>query len=1177
MNQFSFNAPLSDLSGRLALVLLHSLWQASSLAAVLWLVLRCLAAERAQLRYRLSVAALAMFAILPPITWSFLAREGRQPAEVSEGDSNAMTPEIAVAGAEAGSVRRANRTDAPPASDAPAVWRSGHRRGSAGTIAYDFAAWSKVLVAVWLGGVLIMLSRVLLSVRAGRRLVRAAKPLDAAPVLCLVDELRARLGLLRRVQVKVCAAVNVPAVLGVLWPVLLVPPAFATGLPIEQLRVILVHELAHVRRYDYLFNLGQLLVEAVFFFNPAVWWISRRVRVERESCCDALARLLTGEPLAVAHTLVACAQAACERERNGAAWWPRPATAQAYHGGGSRGTLFERVRRVVVPDEIPRVRLPWYTLVGLLAIGCVVLVGLEQGGELVVQAAAKLLSPEERVEKLAEVEKEYAQPSEAPAQPAPKFHIAGRVRMADGSPLPKSIDGGAKVIRRGYMGTQNLPLDASGRFSKEFHAERVYVRIAAKNLAPTFAGPFSADAEDINLLVNHGFPTRIRFVNEAGESVPGVALEQIVYAFRSENGEMRMGEHQSDKGLPSDAEGYITLDDRSHWPSVIDARGNGYQFDRQEHQLRPDEAFLWKLARARPTTGTVLDDATGKPIEGAQFYLAARLGFADVGQDPRGPFTTAPRLAVSGAKGRFKLDSLRDDCQYAIYIRADKHAPKVLSDLRSGWENVEARLGPALYIKGQVKGDLDRLQVDGRTQSRSLQYRNPIKWSNSGFDDLLWTDVRVEDGVGYFEITDLFPGPVTLEFPGRAVSLDVTAPIDNYVIDLDQPASPETAFDNLPKRSVVLRFDLPPDAPAPRGQLRVGVQFPSSRGLHDFREQYLDVTAKQLRFDATVGYPLFYDGDKLVGYWIENHSHIEVPAGEGPLEITIAAVPAGGIFGRVRDWDGQPATNCKVHLITVEKSPRQQFESADSVDVQNTDGRFVLQVPLAGRYRLLAQDSRSEALALSEILAINEQNPLQDIELRLVEGVTLTGQVLDPDGAGVPGANLPFEFALPRHSMNRLRVTTDSDGRFHFDHVDPRLPGQYTLNVQPRTDLCGASLRIDDPARPLTIKLERGRKLHGVLLDGATSQPLANTQVTALPAAGESRVRYPWGISVTTDALGRFKFQNLELARYQLLAPGANKLQIVGSERSSQTGGAVVQSGQQAPITLRTLPPAGAP
>ena len=89
-------------------------------------------------------------------------------------------------------------------------------------------------------------------------------------------------------------ALRVPAVLGTIVPVVLLPLAVINEMPVAHLRMILAHELAHVRRHDYLVNLLQLLIEAVLFFNPAVWWLSRQVRIEREACCDALAVVATG-------------------------------------------------------------------------------------------------------------------------------------------------------------------------------------------------------------------------------------------------------------------------------------------------------------------------------------------------------------------------------------------------------------------------------------------------------------------------------------------------------------------------------------------------------------------------------------------------------------------------------------------------------------------------------------------------------------------------------------------------------------------------------------------------------------------------------------------------------------------------------------------------------------------
>ena len=94
-----------------------------------------------------------------------------------------------------------------------------------------------------------------------------------------------------------------PTVIGWLKPVVLLPASALAGLTPRQLEAILAHELAHIRRHDYLVNLLQTLVETLLFYHPAVWWLSRRIRVERENCCDDLAVSLCGDPVAYAAAL----------------------------------------------------------------------------------------------------------------------------------------------------------------------------------------------------------------------------------------------------------------------------------------------------------------------------------------------------------------------------------------------------------------------------------------------------------------------------------------------------------------------------------------------------------------------------------------------------------------------------------------------------------------------------------------------------------------------------------------------------------------------------------------------------------------------------------------------------------------------------------------------------------
>ena len=93
--------------------------------------------------------------------------------------------------------------------------------------------------------------------------------------------------------------------IGWIRPVILIPAATIAGLTPEQLEMVLAHELAHIRRFDYLVNFGQMLVETLLFYHPAVWWVSGRIRQERELCCDDLAVRMCGNPISYARALTA--------------------------------------------------------------------------------------------------------------------------------------------------------------------------------------------------------------------------------------------------------------------------------------------------------------------------------------------------------------------------------------------------------------------------------------------------------------------------------------------------------------------------------------------------------------------------------------------------------------------------------------------------------------------------------------------------------------------------------------------------------------------------------------------------------------------------------------------------------------------------------------------------------
>ena len=117
------------------------------------------------------------------------------------------------------------------------------------------------------------------------------------------DNLKARLGVSGPVRLLVSPLVQVPTVVGWLRPIVLAPLGALSGLPTEHMEALLIHELAHIRRRDYLVNILQSIVETLLFYHPAVWWVSGHIRAERELCCDDVAVALSGDALTYARAL----------------------------------------------------------------------------------------------------------------------------------------------------------------------------------------------------------------------------------------------------------------------------------------------------------------------------------------------------------------------------------------------------------------------------------------------------------------------------------------------------------------------------------------------------------------------------------------------------------------------------------------------------------------------------------------------------------------------------------------------------------------------------------------------------------------------------------------------------------------------------------------------------------
>jgi beta-lactamase regulating signal transducer with metallopeptidase domain/sporulation protein YlmC with PRC-barrel domain len=265
----------------LALTLLHFLWQGAALAVVACSVMGL--CRSASARYGVGVAALVLMLAAPVASFVVLRAQIESSAAMLAGDE----PGAPVAVPNAPVLIRANHAPAQ-SENAPAYF-----------------LW---LVEPWFAGVLLLSLRSLGGFVVVERLRRKETTPVASELEKLCLSLQRRMGLQRVVRYCESIHLHAPAVAGWIRPVVLLPISAISGLTTEQLEAVIAHELAHIQRHDAFVNLFQLAVETLLFYHPAVWWLGKRIRAERENCCDDVAVTLCESPITYANALARMAE-----------------------------------------------------------------------------------------------------------------------------------------------------------------------------------------------------------------------------------------------------------------------------------------------------------------------------------------------------------------------------------------------------------------------------------------------------------------------------------------------------------------------------------------------------------------------------------------------------------------------------------------------------------------------------------------------------------------------------------------------------------------------------------------------------------------------------------------------------------------------------------------------------
>jgi len=278
--------------------LLHFVWQGTIIGALTAIALLALRGSAADVRYVVSAIGLALMLTLPVVTgvqtWSASRVASAAPNVTSAPVRHVNEPAAARV-----------TTDAPAATGQPGSSFGPVLNVEPGSadVGAQLEPLLPLLIGVWLAGVIFLSLRLLSGWLWIQRLRTHGAVGAGESWQRMATRLSRRLHIARTITLLESTLVDVPTVIGWVKPVVLLPATALSGLSASQLEAILAHELAHIRRHDYLVNLLQTLVETLLFYHPAVWWLSGRIRAEREHCCDDLAVSLCGDPIAYASAL----------------------------------------------------------------------------------------------------------------------------------------------------------------------------------------------------------------------------------------------------------------------------------------------------------------------------------------------------------------------------------------------------------------------------------------------------------------------------------------------------------------------------------------------------------------------------------------------------------------------------------------------------------------------------------------------------------------------------------------------------------------------------------------------------------------------------------------------------------------------------------------------------------
>ena len=1153
---------LAELNDLLVQVLIHSLWQSALISLLVWAVLRPIPARRAELRYGVALAGLASLVVAALATCSVL----RLDADI-EPTNRAVVPDSVLPGPAPVAVDHATL----PSPQVTAAREPGRR--ATPSISF-FHRLTPVVAALWFIGAALMLLRGLIGQVAVRTWIAATPvaPAAAEAVKGLVQELSQGLKLRRQVGVLVTDRLAIPAVMGMLWPTVLVPSAMLSTIPLDQWRIIIAHELAHVRRWDAIVSLVQMIVESLLFFNPPVWWLSRQIHREREACCDALAAQVCGQPVSVARALVDVASrvtADSTRQQRNRTFSVPPATL-AFAEPAQEGDLTDRVRRLVDPDQAPRSRISWLSLTTMTVILITVVIMLQRGTDLAVRAAADWMSPREKIEKLAHLEAErngiivpLAQGPQGVvnASPSPtadndqsgnRIPVHLIVKTEDGSEVTPRLNLHSLSIAGTHSSGNSIdpPQAAVAEYKKTLYFPPCTFCIGAMQqgyaaaISPVTNLMAGESEKIIELILTTGRTIDVVVKDGHGNPIPNAWVQQSVQmGVRGSTSGLGGGEKQTNQS------GQLQLEHIGNAGYAFNVMAPGFQQKEFKRSFQSDSTdavapLAITLEPARPTEVRIMDAVTGHPIESALVRMVNRQGPGGSSSYSFSRRSITPSrwydFGTSDPQGRVRLDRLQDDMKYTLAVIADGYGTDVVK-VKPGMDPQTVLLRPAVSITGRITGALDRLQPQTAQGASGRQVSGTSNLAEH-FNDSFWVNV---DGEGHFTVEGLTVGkPFWLGLPDGRWNF-VPKDGDNQVqIEIKATADPT----NVPRREVVIRLTgTAPEAPA-RGSLSINWHHPTVPG-DDSSYGILPIRENEVRVTAPVGATLRFEERGLIGYCISEQSDISIVPGTEPQVILVPASPAGGIHGVITRADGTPATQAFVTIFAT-RLPRSEKDHRRINPSSSSGGsQYLRTVPIGGRYRVLAREQLGNGClwSLSDEVTIDESTPISQMNIQLSAGASLPVKLIDEAGQPVGGQkvelNIHFELATDSTAGLSFRIEGESDdqGIAQFGPVSANQnlgPIKTRLNLITKSNPYVGTSNPIDPGRPVEVKLRKGVAATGIVIDSKSNRPIPNASIRLVPRQF-SAASFKEAVTGTTDSSGQAHFSGLESIEYTGYIEGA--------------------------------------